>query len=146
MSNSDTKIYKFGVFSMDVENCLLIKDDVRVSLTSKGCMLLMVLVKNKGKVVDKHELLDTVWPQARVGASSLSGQISRLRKVLGEKPGENRFIATVPGRGYCFVGDTLGGTEENRCRPERFGKQDKEFERAVDYVMEKNAELYRRLA
>ena len=51
------------------------------------------------------------WPRVVVEENNLDRNISTLRRVLGEKAGENRFIATVPGQGYRFVATvtTAGG-------------------------------------
>jgi tetratricopeptide (TPR) repeat protein len=58
-----------------------------------------------------------VWPDSDVEPNNLSQTIKKLRRLLGEKPGENRFIETIPGRGYRFIADlrvsagTWGGAE-----------------------------------
>ncbi len=49
--------------------------------------------------------MQAVWPDSFVEEVNLAQNISALRKVLGEAPGENRFIATIPGKGYRFVAD-----------------------------------------
>ena len=61
------------------------------------------LVKRRGELLDKRELLETVWPNVVVEDNSLNQAISALRRALGERPGEHRFISTEPGRGYRFV-------------------------------------------
>ena len=53
----------------------------------------------------KDELMQAVWPDSFVEEVNLAQNISALRKALGEAPGENRYIATIPGRGYRFVAD-----------------------------------------
>ena len=50
-----------------------------------------------------EELLKNVWPDAFVDENSLAQSISALRRALGEKPGDNSYILTLPGRGYQFV-------------------------------------------
>jgi DNA-binding winged helix-turn-helix (wHTH) protein len=64
---------------------------------------LIVLVRHAGKEVSKDELMKLVWPDAFVEEANLSQNIFVLRKALGEGPKENRYIATIPGRGYTFV-------------------------------------------
>ena len=63
----------------------------------------------------------TVWPDAIVEENNLNQNISTLRRMLGESRGENRYIATVPGRGYRFIPEvrtvsqrSLGPREEVR--------------------------------
>src|SRR5208337_49493 len=53
--------------------------------------------------VSKDALLAQVWNGTAVEENNLTQSISTLRKVLGEKRGENRFITTEPGNGYRFV-------------------------------------------
>jgi len=55
--------------------------------------------------LSKEELLEKVWAGQFVEENNLTVYISALRKILGEKKGENSFIATVPGKGYKFVAD-----------------------------------------
>ena len=69
----------------------------------KPLATLLVLVERAGETVSKDELLSQVWPDTAVEENNLTQSISTLRKVLGEKRGENRYIATEPGMGYRFV-------------------------------------------
>ena len=55
--------------------------------------------------MDKDELMQRVWPDTVVEEVNLAHNISVLRKALGQKSDENRFIITVPGRGYGFVAE-----------------------------------------
>ena len=65
--------------------------------------ILLVLIQRQGEVVSKDELMQAVWGDAFVEESNLSQSIFVLRKALGERASENRYIATIPGRGYTFV-------------------------------------------
>jgi predicted ATPase/DNA-binding winged helix-turn-helix (wHTH) protein len=65
--------------------------------------LLLVLIQNRERIVDKNELLDAVWPGLVVEENNLQVHISALRKLLGPQA-----IATVPGRGYRFTGALEG--------------------------------------
>src|SRR5688572_20773738 len=71
----------------------------------KAFEILFFLVSNSQRVVEKDELMGAVWPDTIVEDNNLTQNISVLRRVLGERHGENRFIATVPGRGYKFVAE-----------------------------------------
>jgi hypothetical protein len=62
-----------------------------------------VLAENAGRVVPKEELIATVWPKVFVEESNLKIQVSALCRALGDGQTGNRFIVTVPGRGYEFV-------------------------------------------
>lgn len=74
-----------------------------VDLMPKSFETLLHLVIRRGVVVEKDELLKAVWPHVIVEENNLERHVSVLRRALGEIPGQNRFIVTVPGRGYSFV-------------------------------------------
>ena len=95
--------FRFGDFELDCARRSLIKNGEPVALKSKAFDLLRQLVENHGSVVSKDELLEEVWPGQFVEENNLTVQISALRKVFGDKAGSNRFITTVPGKGYSFV-------------------------------------------
>jgi DNA-binding winged helix-turn-helix (wHTH) protein/tetratricopeptide (TPR) repeat protein len=95
--------YQFGDFELSPNQGALWRDGVRVPVMPKPMAALIVLVERAGQTVSKDELLDQVWNGAAVEDNNVTQTISTLRKVLGEKRGENRFIVTDPGTGYRFV-------------------------------------------
>ena len=102
---SDNRIgtYRFDSFQLDPVKRTLIRGGETLPLTSKRIDILLVLIRNRGRVVTKDELMQLVWPDTTVEENNLTHNISALRKALGEKPGEHRFIVTIPGQGYQFV-------------------------------------------
>jgi class 3 adenylate cyclase/tetratricopeptide (TPR) repeat protein len=72
--------------------------------------LLRLLVERAGGPVSKDALIEAAWPGLAVEESNLSVQIAALRKVLGEEPGGDTLIETLPRRGYRFVGTVTKGT------------------------------------
>jgi DNA-binding winged helix-turn-helix (wHTH) protein/Tfp pilus assembly protein PilF len=78
-----------------------------VALTGKAFDTLLYLVDRRGQVLTKEELLTALWPEVIVEENSLTQCISTLRQALGETRGENRYIATVPRRGYQFVATVI---------------------------------------
>src|SRR5512144_1671774 len=97
--------YQFDGFELDPVRRLLLKHGKPVALKPKVFETLLVLVRNSGRVMDKDELMQRVWPDTVVEEVNLAHNISMLRKALGQKSDENRFIITVPGRGYGFVAE-----------------------------------------
>ena len=95
--------YRFGPFLLNPESRLLQRDGETVSLTAKVLETLVVLVQNRGRVMDKDELLRVLWPDTVVEEANLTQNISTLRKALGDNPKDHYFIATIQGRGYQFV-------------------------------------------
>jgi TolB-like protein len=93
----------FGPFRLDVERRVLFRDSAPVPLRSRGADILCVLAASPGKLVTKEDLMAEVWPGLNVGENTIQVHVSALRKALGEDVGGQRFIVTVPGRGYRFV-------------------------------------------
>ncbi|HVF46111.1 MAG TPA: winged helix-turn-helix domain-containing protein [Pyrinomonadaceae bacterium] len=99
-------IYEFEGFRLDANKRLLYRENGQVvPLMPKAFEILLYLVRNTGAVIEKDDLMTAIWPDTAVEENNLTQNISGLRRVFGEKPGEHRFIATVPGRGYKFVAD-----------------------------------------
>jgi len=99
------KKYQFGEFELFPNQGALRRAGERVPLMPKPLATLIVLVDRAGETVSKDELLSEIWGGLAVEENNLTQSISTLRKVLGEKRGENRFIVTEPGNGYRFVAD-----------------------------------------
>src|SRR5215510_9297505 len=104
MSLMEKEMYYFGPFSLDPGERVLSHDGTPLTLTPKVFDTLLCLVRNRGRVLTKDELLKEVWPDTFVEEVNLAVNISALRKALGENAHESRYIVTVPGRGYRFVG------------------------------------------
>ena len=96
----------FDEFEIDLERRRLLRDGEVVALKSKAFDLLVALAENRGELLTKDRLFEMVWDDQIVEENNLTVHIAALRKALGEKRGEHRFIVTVPGRGYRFIGDT----------------------------------------
>ena len=105
MSNSQTHIYEFDEFRLDAAKRLLSRGGETIALMPKAFDTLLYLVENGGRVVEKDELMAEIWTDAIVEENNLSQNISILRRVLGEKKNEHRFIVTVPSRGFKFVAE-----------------------------------------
>ncbi len=109
------QIYEFGGYCLDAGKRLLARENgEEVPLTPKVFDTLLYLVRNGGKVIGKDELMREIWTDTIVEENNLSQNISILRRILGEKPGEGRFIATVPGHGFRFVPTVRALSEDDR--------------------------------
>jgi pimeloyl-ACP methyl ester carboxylesterase/DNA-binding winged helix-turn-helix (wHTH) protein len=104
MIKGESKRYLvFGLFRIDVTERLLFNAEGAVPLTPKAFDTLLMLVENSGHVLGKDELMKAVWPDSFVEENNLAQNISTLRKVLSE--GGEKFIETVPKRGYRFIAE-----------------------------------------
>lgn len=106
------RIYCFDSFELDVDNRQLLRDGTRLTLSAKAFDLLQTLLENKGRLVEKDELFNSVWHDQIVEESNLTVHISQIRKALGENKNKPRFIETVPGYGYRFVGEVSGPKDD----------------------------------
>src|SRR6202522_3595236 len=106
-------IFWFGEFQIDVLPRTLRRKKEIVTLNRRAFDVLLYLVQNPGKVVSRDELLKNVWSDTFVDENSLAQSISVLRRALEEKPGDNNFIVTLPGRGYQFVSGVAVGVPES---------------------------------
>jgi DNA-binding winged helix-turn-helix (wHTH) protein/TolB-like protein len=95
--------YECGPLRLEPSEHRLTREGRPVSLTPKTFELLLFLVRNQGRLVTKDEIMQAVWPGSFVEEANLTVSISVLRKALGEKEGELRYIETVPKKGYRFT-------------------------------------------
>lgn len=98
-------IYEFGDFRLDtVQRQLFVKTDERaLPLTSRAFDALLFLVEHPGELVSRTALMEAVWPNTIVEENNLSQCIVAIRRTLGERPGEHKYVVTIPGRGFRFV-------------------------------------------
>jgi len=96
--------YILGPFRLDAETDTLFRGGEPVSLGRRAVALLRVLVEQRGIPVSKDALVEAAWAGLTVEESNLTVQIAALRRVLGEEPGGENWIETLPRRGYRFVG------------------------------------------
>ena len=107
--NLDTRhLYEFGPYRLDPNERKLLRNNENVELPPKAFDTLVLTVRISGHLMEKDELIRTLWPDSFVEEGSLSNSIFLLRKALGEDP---QYIETVPKRGYRFVGPV-------RCLPD----------------------------
>jgi DNA-binding winged helix-turn-helix (wHTH) protein len=99
----DAQTISFGPFRLLAEQRLLLEGDRPVRLGSRAFDILAALVERPGEVLGKEQLIARAWPQTVVEESNLKIQMSALRRALGDGQGGNRYVITVPGRGYNFV-------------------------------------------
>src|SRR5215831_7609243 len=114
MSLQTKHIYEFGPFRLDAAEHLLLRDGEAVPLTPKAFDLLLALVERHGHLLEKDELLRTVWPDTFVEEANLASNISQLRKALGDGENGQRYIETAPKRGYRFVASVQEVEGESR--------------------------------
>jgi DNA-binding winged helix-turn-helix (wHTH) protein/tetratricopeptide (TPR) repeat protein/TolB-like protein len=104
---TEKTLYEFGGYRVDPVRRRLMRGSEQVPLTPKAFSILLILLEKRGDVVEKEELIQAVWPDTYVTEANLTQNVSSLRKALGERANDHRFVVTVPGRGYSFVAEVV---------------------------------------
>jgi DNA-binding winged helix-turn-helix (wHTH) protein/tetratricopeptide (TPR) repeat protein len=107
VTRTEKYVYEFDVFRVDPVRRRLLRGGEQVPLTPKAFAILLVLLERRGEVVEKEDLLQRIWPDTHVTEANLTQNVSSLRKALGERANDHRYVVTVPGRGYSFVAEIL---------------------------------------
>ncbi|HXI74936.1 MAG TPA: winged helix-turn-helix domain-containing protein, partial [Pyrinomonadaceae bacterium] len=100
MSKENRHFYEFGPFRIDTLNRQLRRGEQVVPLKAKAVDTLLLLIQNRGDVIEKDELMQRLWPDSFVEESNLTQNIYTLRKALG-----GDYIETLPRRGYRFIAE-----------------------------------------
>ncbi len=114
-----TTVYEIGPFRLEPENEVLMRLGAAEPLGRRAVSVLAALVKNARKPMAKDAIIDAAWPGLVVEEANLSVQISSIRRVLSQAPGGERWIETLAGRGYRFVGPVVelrGGVAYDAAR------------------------------
>src|SRR6185295_11380884 len=115
MNAPPSDIYEFDNFRVDAVKRLLTNGTGEViPLAPKAFETLLYLVRHPGKLLEKEEMMRAIWADTIVEENNLNQSVSAVRRVLGERHDEHRFIVTVPGRGYKFVAAVSRAPEAGR--------------------------------
>ena len=98
-----SQVYRFGPFTLDAARRRLSRDGEAVLVPPKALDVLQVLLENRGRTVEKDDLMGRVWPDTIVEEANLTQSVFMLRRALGDEPSDPRYISTVARRGYRFV-------------------------------------------
>jgi Tol biopolymer transport system component/DNA-binding winged helix-turn-helix (wHTH) protein len=110
-------IYEFDDVRVDPRAFRVWKAGHPVALEPKALEVLLFLLENPGRLVEKRELLERVWPDTVVTESAMTRVIADLRKALGDAAREARYIETVPTKGYRFIAEVRKVPDEAPASP-----------------------------
>ena len=105
MPDSIQKIYRFDCFRIDPVRRTLQRDGERLNIPAKAFDLLLIMLENNGRLMEREELFRLLWPGQIVEDSNLSVNVSALRRALRERKGQTQYILTIPRQGYRFIAD-----------------------------------------
>jgi TolB-like protein/DNA-binding winged helix-turn-helix (wHTH) protein/Flp pilus assembly protein TadD len=112
--STDEKFYRFDDVTVDGENFRVQKDGQNITLTPRAFDVLLVLIKNGGRVIEKQEIFDKVWKETFVGDNALTKIIKEIRHALNDDANNPRYIETVPKRGYRIIAEIKQNDSLNR--------------------------------
>src|SRR5437762_9802350 len=118
MSLAINHFYKFGEFIVDGDQKVLLRNDSPLPLAPKVFDTLLILVDSGGRIVEKEQLMNRLWPDSFVEESNLTFNIQQLRKALGDSARQPRFIETVARRGYRFIAEVNGNSPDIAVKTE----------------------------
>ncbi len=97
-------MFRFGEFELNLDRYELRRGRDVVKAEPRVLEVLNYLIERRDRVVPKEELLDTLWADVHVSDSALTTAIRDARRALADSPTEPRWIRTIYGRGFRFVG------------------------------------------
>jgi DNA-binding winged helix-turn-helix (wHTH) protein len=108
--------YRCGDLNLDTADRTLLRGGLKVALEPRILAVILELLARPGMLVTRNQLLDAVWGHRHVTRSALNRVIARARRAFGDDAGQPRYIATVHGTGYRYIGPSpttasMSGTE-----------------------------------
>ena len=103
MSLRGKHLFQFGMFALDTDQGVVLREGKPVPLAPKVFETLLILVEHSGRIVSKDELMSRLWPDTFVEDSNLTFNIQQLRKSLGDNARNPAYIQTIARRGYRFI-------------------------------------------
>ena len=101
-SSSATR-YRFAGFTLAPGRRLLLRDGREVPLIPRYYDLLVLLVRRRSEALSRRDIPDEIWSDVVVSDGALNQAVRILRRALGDRARESRFIRTVQRHGYRFV-------------------------------------------
>jgi Tol biopolymer transport system component/DNA-binding winged helix-turn-helix (wHTH) protein len=107
MSAKSGSHYQFGDHRVDISEQTMHKGDEQIALTPKAFETLVFFLENPGRLIQKNELMENLWPDRFVEEGNLTFHVGMLRKALGDAPATPHYIQTVPKCGYKFIAEVI---------------------------------------
>jgi DNA-binding winged helix-turn-helix (wHTH) protein len=105
-------------FQVEPSSFRLSKDKTPVGVEPKALQLLIFLLRNKGRLLKRQDLLEAVWGDASVTENALTREVALLRRVLGDDSKSPRYLETIPTQGYRFIAEVTEIGEDESSAPQ----------------------------
>ena len=105
LTTEASKVFSFDDVKVEPRTCEVFRAGAAVALEPKVFKLLVFLIENRDRLVEKEEILDVLWKDVNVTENALASAIAKLRRTLGDDSKTGKYIQTLHARGYRFVAD-----------------------------------------
>ncbi len=100
-------IYRFGAFTIDEGKVELRRGETVVPVEPQVFALLALLIANRDRMVSKTEIIEKIWDGRFISDAALSSRVKSARQAIGDNGRDQRWIKTIHGKGFRFVGDSV---------------------------------------
>lgn len=102
---ANARLYRFGIYEVDVRSGELRKNGAKLKLQEQPFQVLAMLLERPGEALTRDQLRQRLWPADTFVDfdHSLNTAINKLRDALGDSAANPRFIETLAKRGYRFI-------------------------------------------
>jgi pimeloyl-ACP methyl ester carboxylesterase/DNA-binding winged helix-turn-helix (wHTH) protein len=104
-------VYSFDDFQVDTVAFEIRQRGQRLAVEPQVLDVLIALIENRDRVVTRRDLLDRIWKDRVVSDAALSSRIKSVRQLLGDDGARQRYVRTIHGRGFRFVGNATGSAD-----------------------------------
>src|SRR5690349_9909241 len=110
MGSQASAAYSFDRFVLHLGRGALLVDGIERALRPKSFALLRYFVENPGRLIDRDQIMQAVWPGIFVTDDSIAQCISDIRRALDDS--EQRLLRTLPRRGYLLTAEVVRESEQ----------------------------------
>src|SRR5215472_18705970 len=110
--NTTSRVFDFGAFEADAVSGELRKHGHRIKLHSQPFQVLVMLLERPSEVVTREEMRQRLWGEGTFVDfdHGLNSAVNKIREALNDSASRPRYLETLPGKGYRFIGPvTLRG-------------------------------------
>jgi DNA-binding winged helix-turn-helix (wHTH) protein/tetratricopeptide (TPR) repeat protein len=116
-----SEVYTFSDCVVDADRREITIAGAAVMTQPKAFELLLYLIRNRHRAVDKDELQDALWPRSIVTETALTRCVMKARRAVGDDADKQAIIKTVHGHGYRFTAEVADAVEQTATPAELTG-------------------------